>query len=338
MAEKFVIFPNTVSEEQNKFITINTSNDSKRLQSLKFSAKTRRLPVFVFWLFMGLSVMVAGVLAHNRTNLQAFWNQEAVLNRSKVLQSIPLGLFFDSLSSRINQIFVKKGWIVAGALIIFVQSFYLFLVMTKRDRTPALQFIRNYNLKEMAAIEIGVLLLGTFYFLICTMTFNWISFRFGSCTNVKTLEFSFPTSKSACSGTFRGFDISGHCFLIVHSCLLALEYAAKLLFVWHAKERNPFSSAAESNDKDSDIESLSDQFDHEDVKSNDLFNRNYSLIRFVLIVLIFGVFILCLAEFLVFLQTILFYHTILEKILGTFIGAWFWIGLFILSSKYPHLF
>ena len=339
MSQNFVIFPKTAATEQQEAEVPNqrtTSSSSKHLQSLKFNVATRRLPLLVFWIFMGVAVMVAGALAHNRTSWQAFWNQEAVLNRLEALTPVPLGLFFDALAARINRVFVKGGWIVAGTLIILVQAFYLFLVTAKRDRSPSLRFIRNFNLKEMASIEFSVLFLGTIYFLLCTWTFNLIAGHVGSCTVESRGTFTFPTTKSTCKssqGTFRGFDISGHCFLIVHSCLLALEYAAKLLYVWHAKEQ----SHPMENGKDSDIESLSDQPDLE-VKSNDIFNRNYFALRLILILLLSGVFLLCATEFLVFLQTILFYHTVLEKIIGTFIGAWFWIALFLLSLTYPHLF
>ena len=315
------------------------TNTQKQLQSLKFAAATRRLPLLFFWIFMGVAVFATGCLAHNRSSWQAFWNQEAVLDRRWTLNKVPLGIFFDSLTTEINKIFVKGGWIVAGVIIIAVQAFYVTLVMVRRDRVPALQFIRNLEFSKMVAIEATVLILSTFYFLICTWIFNRIANETGSCSSSDT--FSFPISKKNCQAVFRGFDISGHCFLIVHSCLLALEYAAKLLFVWRGKERKPIT------DKDSDVESVT--FSDEEMssddnlyeikpKSNDNFNRNFLKYQIILISLISIVFLLCLSEFLVFLQTILFYHTVLEKILGTLIGAGFWIILFILSQKFPHLF
>jgi hypothetical protein len=314
-------------------------NTQKQLQSLKFSAATRRIPLLFFWIFMGLAVFVTGCLAHNRSSWQAFWNQEAVLDRRWALKKVPLGIFFDSITTDINKLFVKGGWIVAGVIIIAVQAFYISLVVVRRDRVPALQFLRNLRIGKMVAIEAAVLILSTFYFIICTWIFNRIADETGSCTSSDS--FSFPVSKKRCQSVFRGFDISGHCFLIVHSCLLALEYAAKLLFVWRAKESKPTS------DKDSDVESVVFSEDelpecrnlHEITpKSNDKFNRNYLKYQIILISLFSLVFLLCLSEFFVFLQTILFYHTVLEKILGTLIGAGFWITLFILSQKYPHLF
>lgn len=291
---------------------------------------------------MAVAVIVAACLAHSKTSWQAFLNQEAVLDRRWALSKVPFGIFFDSLTTEINKIFVRGGWIVAGVIIIAVQSFYISLVMVKRDRVPALQFIRDLNLRNMIAIEVGVLVLGTCYFLLCTWSFNRIAEVTGSCASADS--FVFPSRKSDCKAVFRGFDISGHCFLIVHSCLLALEYVAKVLFVWKAKERR------NTSDKDSDIESLaasdvesivqtpSDSYHEITPKSNDKFTRNYSKYRLILAILLLLVFLLCLSEFFIFLQTILFYHTVSEKILGTLIGAGYWIGLFCLSRKYPHLF
>lgn len=298
---------------------------------------------------MGLAVFVAAALAHDRTSLQTFWNKEAVLKRSWPLAQIPLGPALDSFTSKINKIFVRGGWIVAGFIIILVQAFYICLVMAKRDRVPTLQFIRHFDWKRMVAIELGVLVTGTVYFLICTWSFNQIAKGTGSCES-PTGSFSFPTSPTSCRppAVFRGFDISGHCFLIVHSCLLALEYAAKVLFVWRSREQ--FGNSSVFNDKDSDLESVKEKEEEEDnetaretdwersLKSNNFFNRNHKTFQFILVTVLTLVFLLCALELLVFMQTILFYHTVLEKVLGTIIGATFWAGLFLLSLKYPHLF
>lgn len=309
---------------------------SKHLQALKFSSATRRLPLLCFLGFMGIAVLIAGALAHDRANWQAFWNKEAVLNRGRTLNQIPLALFFDSLATSINRIFVKGGWIVAGVIIILVQTFYICLVMIKRDRVPSLQFIRHFKLNWMIAIETGVLLASTLFFLICTWSFNQIARTIGSCT-FSDGNFSFPAQRDSCPSTavFKGFDISGHCFLIVHSCLLVLEYASKILFVWRSKEQSSDSSVF--NDKDSDLESIR-EIEEDKPKFNDIFNRNYTIFRSSLVIVLILVFLLCFSEFLVFLQTILFYHTVLEKLLGTFIGTFFWLILFFLSLKYPHLF
>ena len=338
-----VIFPKPTTTTITESTTTLTE---KQLQNLKFAAATRRLPLFCFWIFMGVAVLIAASLAHNRSNWQAFWNQEAILDRRWALNKVPLGIFFDSLTTKINKIFVKGGWIVAGVIIISVQAFYISLLMARRDRVPALLFMRNLEIWKMITIEVGVLIFSTVYFLLCTWIFNKIANETGSCTSSNS--FSFPVSKNDCQAVFRGFDISGHCFLIVHSCLLALEYAAKLWFVWRSKEnRVVFDSVSE---KDSDVESVVNENVSESAadypsstleitpKSNDKFNRNYKKYQIILVALITLVFLLCLSEFLVFLQTILFYHTVLEKILGTLIGAGFWILLLILSLKYPHLF
>ena len=355
-----LIFPKIETQTQLETETESINSSDDRLQSLKFSAKTRRVPLLFCWIFMGMAVFVAGCLAHNRTTWQSFWNQEAVLNRQWFLTKIPFGSVFDNLATHINRIFVKGGWIVAGVVIIMIQGFYVVLVASKRDRVPALHFIKHFPIKKMIAIELLVLVLGTFYFMFCTWIFGKIAEKTGSCS-FSNGNFIFPTSPEKCPSpaVFRGFDISGHCFLIVHSCLLALEYAAKVLFLWKSTE---IRSSVLLSDKDSDLESVftfdeskSNQISSSDSESesnfvgpgsgmmvkpklNHNFNRNYSLYKSIMFFLFGSVFLLCVSEFLVYFQTILFYHTVLEKILGTFIGAGFWIGLFLLSLKYPHLF
>lgn len=334
MTVTHVIFPKTEQDPPTEF-----DLSPKHLQALKFAAETRRLPLLIFWIFMGVAVMVAGALAHRRTSLQAFWNQEAVLDRARTIRSIPLGIPFDSFITALNRIFVRGGWIVAMVVIIAIQAFYLGLLMVRRDRVLALRFIRGIQLRTMIWIETGVLVLGTGYFLICTWTFAQISRKFGSCTHPDG-TFTFPTSMTSCHALYKGFDISGHCFLIVHSCLFVLEYAAKVLFVWQCREERETANSA----KDSDVESViseSEDFnnnDRNDMKSNTHFNRNQSKYHSLLVILLTAILGLCLSEFLIFMQTILFYHTVLEKVLGTVIGAGYWVGLYLLSRRYPHLF
>lgn len=346
-----VIFPKA-SDSKTESDLLTTSVTIKKFQSLKFSVATRRFPLLVFWFFLGIAVLVAGCLAHNRHSWQAFWNQEAVLNREWALDNFPLARLFDSFTTRINRIFIKSGWIFAAIILILVQTFYIILIVLKRDHVPNLQFIRQFSVHRLIFIEIGVLLLGTFYFVICTWSFNRLASITGSCTYIDR-SFAFPISLENCKSPaiFRGFDISGHCFLIVHSCLLVMEYAAKVLFVWKIKTRGICASTVIS-DKDSDLENaqIFDEYGDEnetyrfndsqadEPQSNFFLNRNYFIYRFQLIILFILIFLLCLLEIFVFLQTILFYHTVTEKIIGTLIGSGFWFGLFGLSLKYPHLF
>lgn len=337
-----VIFPTPQNNNNDNSdnITIDTENTGKHFQALKFAAETRRLPLFIFWIFMGVAVMVAGALAHHRTSWQAFWNQDAVLDRQSTVRQIPLGPFFDSFITALNRVFVRGGWIVAMLVIVAVQVFYLGLVAVRRDRVLALRFIRDFKMKTMAGIEAGVLVLGTGYFLLCTWSFVMIASKIGSCTHPDG-TFTFPTPLNSCQATFKGFDISGHCFLIVHSCLFVLEYASKVVVVWRGKEERMLRGGA--GDKDSDVESVISEDKSVDdntgaLISNTHFNRHRSKYHVALIILLTAILSLCLSEFLIFLQTILFYHTVLEKILGTVIGAGYWIVLYLLSRKYPHLF
>lgn len=326
----------------------NIKSSSVQFQSLKFSVATRRLPLLVFWLFLGLAVIMAGCLAHNHHSWQTFWNQEAILNRNWALGFVPFGRFFDSFTTEINKIFIKSGWIFAAFILILVQAFYILLIILKRDHVPNLKFVRQFPLLRLVLIEAGVLLMGTIYFLICTWTFNRLAQIKGSCS-FSDGTFSFPIGPDNCKSPaiFRGFDISGHCFLIVHSCLLVMEYAAKVLVVWKMKIcSNRISNLF--SDKDSDLENaqifaiedetFNNSRSSEEPQPNLFLTRNYSIFHFLLIILLISVLLICILELFIYLQTILFYHTVTEKIIGTLIGAGFWLGLFGLSLKYPYLF
>lgn len=139
----------TVSKNDTFDLTSNDITNTKHFQSLKFAAETRRLPLLIFWIFMGVSVLVAGALAHHRTSWQGFWNKEATLDRQEVIRKIPMGLLFDSFITSMNVIFVKGGWIVAMIVIICVQIFYLGLLATRRDGVQALRFLRDFKIITM---------------------------------------------------------------------------------------------------------------------------------------------------------------------------------------------
>jgi hypothetical protein len=344
--ETSVIYPKQSETEVEK----ETETESS-VSKINFSLNTRKIPVLLFWIFLGLSVFVAGAIAHNRNNWQSFWNQEAVLDRRKALKYIPLGSAIDSLATWMNSILVKGGWIVAAAVLVLVQMVYIVLTVSKRDRAPALRDIRNFPVRRMIVVELSVLVAGTLYFIICTWTFTRISEQIGSCSAIDPkFHFKFPVGRDSCANPliFRGFDISGHCFLIVHSCLLAVEYLAKMLFVWKCRTSTVLNDTSYT-DKDSDLEyAISDEIPHEAddfaqaqhhlPQLNNHLNRNRSTYKAIIFCTVFAVILLCVLELLIFLQTILFYHTVLEKILGTLIGAGFWIALFILSIRYPYLF
>ncbi len=100
--------------------------------------------------------------------------------------------------------------------------------------------------------------------------------------------------------------------------------------------------AAELKEKDSDLE---DQLAEEGIPPFD-----GQLLRTIsdpdpvnqyttpLVIVSLGALFLVLSEVAIFLQTLLFFHTVTEKLLGTLLGSAYWMILFGLSFRYPHLF
>ena len=76
--------------------------------------------------------------------------------------------------------------------------------------------------KQTRSVIVGILLLGlsTMYFLISVKFMNFVHHITGSCS-IQNSEIQMNT-RSICNkngGYWQGFDISGHCFLLVHSSL-----------------------------------------------------------------------------------------------------------------------
>lgn len=312
----------------------NANDDKPNRISL---STTRRIPLLVFLWFMGVVVLVAGLLAHDWSSWNGFWHQEAVLDRL-VLRKFALLSWLDAVTTQLNWWFERVGWLVALVIIGSVQGGYVWLLKEKRRQQPKQSKITKLSpfsgtpLKQILMVEGVVLVMATVYFLLLTHGFKYLSRRVGSCTRLNS--FAFPVGREKCRypAVFRGFDISGHCFLIVHSCLLVLEYLVKAWYIWGID--SSFCDDCRLEEKNSDLE---DQMlvgaDKGPVVKTDENRWVWMLIALSVIggLLIGG-------EIMIYLQTILFYHTVTEKLLGTLIGSTFWMILFALSVPYPHLF
>lgn len=282
---------------------------------------------------MGVVVLVAGLLAHDWSSWSGFWHKEAVLDRAIVQKwSVLSGL--DAFTTKLNRGFERTGWLVAMVIIGSVQGGYAWLLEWKRKeiKNGKLGVFSKTCLKKVLMVEGLVLVMATFYFLFTTRLFKDLSRKIGSCSSEDS--FAFPVWRDDCHGTFRGFDISGHCFLIVHSCLLVLEYLAKAWYIWSVDSND--RKAAESGkleEKNSDLEDqmlVIEEKKFEEPKTDNYFS-------FLIGISVVGS-LMIVGEMMIYMQTILFYHTVTEKLLGTLIGSAFWVILFALSIPYPHLF
>ena len=311
---------------------------------------------------MAVAVLAAASLSHDWSSWNGFWHRQAILPRS-FFTDRGLGALavLDRGCTLLNRILVRGGWIVAVVALVGLQSVYLALLVRKRDHCWRLRFVRGISLVKLVAAE-GVILLGaTLYFAALTAAFTRLSALVGTCETADGAV-HFPVLPESCAvgkgAAFKGFDISGHCFLIVHSCLLVLEYGVKAWYVWWC----PVDGAAGDvmlKEKDSDLEDQLervdglDSFGNYEPKNKESGPKQMSLsllpnpqssnhaspaLFFILLAISLVIAVIVLAEIGIFLQTLLFYHTVTEKLLGTMIGSAYWGVLFALSFWYPHLF
>lgn len=162
----------------------------------------------------------------------------------------------------LNQIFVKKGWAWTIILLLF------FLLSSQSSGSG--------SLKKLLAASV-------YWFLITQWTFGpslleRIYRSIGSCSVLHLKEFHLCYEGG---GEWDGLDISGHCFLLLHSSLLIWEEIRL--------SRSSFKLG------------------------NGIFL--FSGLLLVLLLILWGVMLLV---------TVLYFHSVLEKILGTVLGLGFW--------------
>ena len=185
--------------------------------------------------------------------------------------------YFSEKKNFLNQIFVKNGWAWTISLLL------------------SLIYLRSFNrLKTLKSLKslIGATL---YWFLITQWTFGpsileRVYKRVGSCSLLHLKEFHLCYEGG---GEWDGLDISGHCFLLLHSSLL----------IWE-EIRNTFS-----------------------MNLNNLKNFNSTMAIGMALMILLGLWSIML------LITVLYFHSIVEKALGTIFGFGFWTFEFLRKSR-----
>jgi len=155
-------------------------------------------------------------------------------------------------------------------------------------------------------------LVGTAIWYYCTTWFVDLERWTGSCLGFKT------ASRSVCAANagkwVPGFDISGHCFLLIYCCLLICEEVRafhdwdKLRSLLERPEQD--HSAFKSRPSNAELE-----------LGNVAHQKQTTAIKLVFIILFF---LQLIWEFMI-LITVLYYHTFAHKMVGSGIAvaAWF---------------
>lgn len=165
------------------------------------------------------------------------------------------------------------------------------------------------------------LFVATFFWWLWTGIFNFIEASYGKC-NVKDSAFS---TKGAClrAGNYwNGFDISGHCFILIYGSLVLIEETRSMLN-WdsikeHLRLEEHCRSVRDTAQSNNPLRNLSDE-QLATLRTNYEKLTPYirgSFIAITIFQILWDVMLVC---------TMLYYHIMIEKFLGgtAAIGTWF---------------
>lgn len=229
------------------------------------------------------------------------WFWVIILSSIKEIINIPSS-YLSNKKNILNQLFVKWGWawtlLVVGSYMILTSYVYSAL---SRKNTILRSLIR--------------LLIGTFaWYFWAQVVFHLVENLTGICVN----RFDVPnfniSQKVECirlkgGHLWKGFDISGHCFLLIYSFLL-MNSELQIQKNWINIE-NSLSNYLIHGSKSSIV-----------FKQRYLFTFNYVMILFVLNCLLISIWFVMLSA------TCLYFHTFFSKIVGTICAIISWMATY----------
>lgn len=194
--------------------------------------------------------------------------------------------YFSNKNNVLNQYFVKQGW---GWTLIAVTTLQLITSLIKYKG----------EIKNISQSVLRLIIL-TLYWYICTHSFEWLENFTGSCTNT-TLLLKRPCLREGYN--WLGFDISGHCFLLIFSLTIFNEEAQVL---HHVSKRLD------------DIERAKDNRSTE----NSLLSPNAYRVLLRLSMLL--MMLLTVIWLVMLVATSLYFHTTAQKVLGMLVAVIGW--------------
>lgn len=204
--------------------------------------------------------------------------------------------YFSDKRNMLNQYFVKLGWAwtLAGICSLIAVT----------------NFIENRGEYKNISSPLIRLLLMTLYWYACTHSFEWLDGASGTC------EFSPDkhVTKRSCRREgfgWHGFDISGHCFLLLLS----------IIFI------NQESQVLEK------VSRRLDSFEKDDKEEASFLYINCRL--YLRLVTIFLVFLMTLWTIMMFF-TAVYFHTVLQKFLGLLFASLGWVLMYKILQLGPQ--
>lgn len=243
------------------------------------------------------------------TNLKVALYLGSLIIISAIGDTIPLPRSYLASSDNLfNRYFVKIGW-----------GWTLLLLLPYVTMTSYTLCCGDY--KKMLKRNLARILIATFMWFAWTKFFNYVEYSYGRCTT-KTFM-----TKSSClrAGHFwRGFDISGHAFILIHSSLVLIEESRPII-KWdsirdHLRNEYYNRSSAGRESTISEINPLRNLDDTELRHLKFLYDRFTPLIRILFIAisalqLLWDVMLVC---------TMLYFHKMVEKFVSGVIAILVW--------------
>nr|NP_647944.2 Fat storage inducing transmembrane protein, isoform A [Drosophila melanogaster]Q9VRJ2.1 RecName: Full=Acyl-coenzyme A diphosphatase FITM2; AltName: Full=Fat storage-inducing transmembrane protein; AltName: Full=Fat storage-inducing transmembrane protein 2; AltName: Full=Fat-inducing protein 2 [Drosophila melanogaster]AAF50803.1 Fat storage inducing transmembrane protein, isoform A [Drosophila melanogaster] len=212
--------------------------------------------------------------------------------------------YFARSDNLFNQYFVKIGW---GWTLLFVVPFLVLSAYT----------ITCGDHKRMLRHHFPRIVIATFFWFFWTKLFNVVENSYGRCT---TKGYATKSSCLKAGHLWKGFDISGHAFILIHSSLVLIEEARPIIR-WetikeHIRNERHNRSTAE-NSGTNPLRTLNE----EQMRSLQfLYKRLTPIIRTLFI----GMAALQLLWDIMLVGTMLYYHRMIEKVISGIIAILTW--------------
>ncbi|XP_076034649.1 acyl-coenzyme A diphosphatase Fitm isoform X2 [Oratosquilla oratoria] len=212
--------------------------------------------------------------------------------------------FLTTKNSILNQVFVKQGW---GWTISLVLFFNLSCVLLQ----PNIK-------KTLFNLMIRVVVLTAFWFLWCMVFFPLLERRTGKCVYRGIIV---QMAKRAClkeeDHVYHAFDISGHSFILIYCTLIIHDEIRKISYIWKVAGQCQDTVIARSR-----IEGVED----EQNPKADVEKWYWRLIPLIILLFLFLGFLTFLWDFM-YVVTTVYYHSMMEKLVGSFLGVANWYVL-----------
>ncbi|VDD81360.1 unnamed protein product [Mesocestoides corti] len=232
--------------------------------------------------------------------------------------------YFSNKRNALNLIFVKWGWAWTFC------SLTAFIIISTYIYTGANKRLLRAHLMR--------LLVGSACWYVCTGVFNTVESTFGSCYNQNgtLLKAPFRTfTRRSCrqaKGFWLGFDISGHCFLLTMSNLWILEELC-VMRSWGVL--GALLDANTQNDELAKTPTAVPRLPNVSPETVQTMRSAYSRLTMNLRTVFCTTACISLLWDFMFLITIIYFHSMPSKLLGTSVGISCWFVCY--RCLFPHL-